>query len=126
MRRDHLTDHENDDNVITLGERLHIAAKMVFLYPELLSPSPHYPEWLNTWIEGQTEMKSESEMSDDDNSGENKCKCKYCEEDRRSECGEDQSETSVESGEDDNSENESIYRIDVDMENRDTQSNINK
>ena len=44
----HLTEQENDDNVITLGERLHIAAKMVFLYPKLLSPSPHYPEWLNT------------------------------------------------------------------------------
>ena len=78
MRRDHLTDHHNDDNVITLGERLHIAAKMVFLYPELLSPSPHYPEWLNTWIEGQTEIKfpilSIADL--------NKCKCKYCEEDR--------------------------------------------
>ena len=123
MRRDHLTDHENDDNVITLGERLHIAAKMVFLYPELLSPSPHYPEWLNTGIEGQNEIKfpilSIADL--------NKCKCKYCEEDRRSECGEDQSETSDESGEDEwLDDNESIYKNDVAEENSDTQSNINK
>ena len=121
---DHLTEEENDDCCITLGERLHMAAKMVFLYPELLSPSPHYPEWLNTWIEGQTEMKSESEMADNDNCSENKCKCKYCEEDSQSEDGDDQSETSDESGEDDNSDNESIYRIDVDVENRDDDDDI--
>ena len=107
MRRDHLTEQENDDNVITLGERLHIAAKMVFLYPELLDPSPHYPEWINTWIEGQTEMKSESEMADDDRQYEGSVE--------ESEGWENQSETSDESGEDDNSNNESIYRIDVDV-----------
>ena len=94
---------------------------MVFLYPELLSPSPHYPEWLNTWIEGQNEIKfpilSIADL--------NKCKCKYCEEDRQSECGEDQSETSDESGEDEwLDDDESIYKNDVAEENRDIQSNM--
>ena len=53
MRRDHLTEQENDDNVMTLGERLHITAKMVFLHPQLLSPTPHFPEWIITLIEEQ-------------------------------------------------------------------------
>ena len=94
MRRDHLTEQENDDNVLTLGKRLDIAAKMVFLHPQLLSPSPHFPEWINTWLEEQTIF---------------------------SEGGEDQSETSDESGEDDDSNED---EDNVDVENRDDQSDI--
>ena len=93
---DHLTEEENDDCCITLGERLHMAAKMVFLYPELLSPSPHYPEWINTWIEGQTIF---------------------------SEGGEDQSEISDESEEGEWLD-DSIYKNDVDVKNRDVKSDI--
>ena len=54
------------------------------------------------------------------------CTCQQCEEDRQYEGGDVKSEISDESGEDEWLEdNESIYRIDVDVENTDVQSNIN-
>ena len=53
------------------------------------------------------------------------CACVQCEEDRQYEGGDVKSETSDESGEDTNSDNESVFRIDIDRENRDVQRNIN-
>ena len=54
------------------------------------------------------------------------CACVQCEEDRQYEGGDVKSEISDESGKDEWLEdNESIYRIDVNVENTDVQSNIN-
>ena len=79
MRRDHLHgnmirhEQENEDNVVTLGERLYMAAKILLLYNEF----------------------------EYDSSGENDRQS--VDRDEKSEGGEDQSETSDESGEDDDS-----------------------
>ena len=91
---DHLTEQENEDNVFTLDEKLNMAAKILFLHPQSISPSPHFPEWINAGLEEQTIF---------------------------SEGGEDQSETSDESGEDDDSNED---EDNVDVENRDDQSDI--
>ena len=106
---DHLTEQENEDNVVTLGERLNMDEKLGKYIRE-------QPEWMMEKINAisMNIPNSKNVCSDNicvcapihrirkrpDNNNLWECACQQCEEGKQYEGGEDQSETSDESGKD--------------------------